>query len=895
MKRSTGTVARSKPKSSKPRAGAGKTGARSRKRLKGPGVRDSAAAPGWRLTEANRKALRQAALGFGVLSCCFASLALFDYSPTDPAFTTTGGTDVTNATGPAGAWLADVLLHVLGYGAWGVVALGVVFFRRLAGREPRGLAVQAMGLLLSCAVLCALAMAVEVDPDVPFRPGGLLGMMSADWLRAGVGPAGAWLLVVGVIALAAPLVFGLDWERLAAGAIGIMTTGLQRVHGLTKEGLRGGSRVLWGSLRSSVARWSSREDAGVRVTPHVLDMEGDAVEEASGGLGVGPIAIRMEPTVGAIPMPTINHGLLTDALSSSFSPASDEDDPIEKTRVAGRDLVEVEWEPTAEATIPRFAESPSPPPIPSQPSGPQDSAPSPSPTPPHREQVSAATGPQSCPPPSVQEVSEPSPPTADLCSPTDGGPASLPSLSSLEVPVPVSAQQPVAAQEPDPLAAQEPDPVTAQEPDPVESLQARNEGPISVTPGELSSGGKDHGGQAVIAHEAMTQFELPNLDLLDRHSRDILQVDESYLRKMAQTLEAKLADFKVKGEVVSIRPGPVITIFEFLPAAGIKVSKIASLSDDLAMAMKAVRVRIVAPIPGKGVVGIEVPNRARQTVWIRDLLASDLYRRSDVALPLALGKSVEGKPYLADLARMPHLLVGGTTGSGKSVSVNSMLLSMLYARTPEEMRMLLIDPKMLEFEMYRDIPHLLHPVVTEPRLASAALKWACVEMDERYRLLTRWGVRNIASYNQKVERELDDWTPAKARRYAPPDLLEGEVPPPPRRLPYIVVVIDELADLMMVAAKDVEESIIRLAQKARAAGIHLIVATQRPSVNVITGLIKANMPSRIAFQVRTRIDGRTILDQNGAQDLLGNGDMLYLPPGVSALERLHGPFVADEE
>ncbi len=418
--------------------------------------------------------------------------------------------------------------------------------------------------------------------------------------------------------------------------------------------------------------------------------------------------------------------------------------------------------------------------------------------------------------------------------------------------------------------------------------------PLRVIPGALESGGGDDG-MALIARPQSAAYEPPHLGLLDVHERDVAQVDEQELHDLARTLEAKLSDFGVNGEVTAIRPGPVITTFEYQPAPGVKLSRISSLSDDIAMALKALRVRIVAPIPGKGVVGIEIPNRHRQTVWLRDLFAGEAFRKSKANLAVTLGKSVEGQPRITDLAAMPHLLVGGTTGSGKSVGVNAMLLSMLFTRTPDELKLILIDPKMLEFELYRDIPHLLHPVVTDPRLASAALKWACTEMDARYSLLSRWQTRNIEGYNRKVDEEMADWTPAKARRYAPPDWPEGEPPPPPKKLPYIVVVIDELADLMMVSAKDVEESIIRIAQKARAAGIHLIVATQRPSVNVITGLIKANMPSRVAFQVRTKVDGRTILDQNGAENLLGKGDMLFLPPGVSALERLHGPFVSDEE
>jgi S-DNA-T family DNA segregation ATPase FtsK/SpoIIIE len=418
---------------------------------------------------------------------------------------------------------------------------------------------------------------------------------------------------------------------------------------------------------------------------------------------------------------------------------------------------------------------------------------------------------------------------------------------------------------------------------------------VRITPGHLESG--INGSDDLVVRQASPEevFELPTLGLLDRHAKSTGELDLSYLKEQALTLQEKLADFGVKGEVTAIRPGPVITIFEYLPAPGVKVGSIVRLTDDITMAMKAIRVRIVAPIPGKGVVGIEIPNSNRQTVWLRDLLASKEFRDGNFDLPMALGKTVEGLPFAADLAKMPHCLVGGTTGSGKSVGINAMLMSLLYTRTPEELRLILIDPKMLEFEPYEDIPHLLHPVVTEPKLAAAALKWACKEMDERYRLLARWGTRNIASYNKKVARETANWTREKARKFAPRGWPADQAPPEPKKMPWIVIVIDELADLMMVSAKEVEASIVRLAQKARACGIHLIVATQRPSVDVITGLIKANMPSRIAFQVRSKTDGRTILDQNGAETLLGKGDLLYLPPGVSSLARLHGPFVSDEE
>ncbi len=473
----------------------------------------------------------------------------------------------------------------------------------------------------------------------------------------------------------------------------------------------------------------------------------------------------------------------------------------------------------------------------------------------------------------------------------------LPPVSVAEpCPVPEPVAEPKLVAEPKPV--EEVDPQEAPEPQSLVSAEpppAQAGSQVTITPGRLESG--TNGSDDLVVRQAAPEevFELPTLGLLDRHPKCTGNLDEGNLKAMAETLAQKLADFGIKGEVTAIRPGPVITIFEYLPAPGVKVASIVRLTDDITMAMKAIRVRIVAPIPGKGVVGIEIPNDNRQTVWLRDMLASREFREGNYDLPLVLGKTVEGMPYMADLAKMPHCLVGGTTGSGKSVGINAMLMSLVFTRTPDELRMILIDPKMLEFEPYEDIPHLLHPVVTEPKLAAAALKWACKEMDDRYRLLARWGTRSISSYNRKVEREKEDWTPEKARRYCPRGWPADSPPPPPRKMPWIVIVIDELADLMMVAAKDVEASIVRLAQKARACGIHLIVATQRPSVDVITGLIKANMPSRVAFQVRSKTDGRTILDQNGAETLLGKGDMLYLPPGVSALERLHGPFVGDDE
>jgi S-DNA-T family DNA segregation ATPase FtsK/SpoIIIE len=379
-------------------------------------------------------------------------------------------------------------------------------------------------------------------------------------------------------------------------------------------------------------------------------------------------------------------------------------------------------------------------------------------------------------------------------------------------------------------------------------------------------------------------FRIPDLDMLARGSDDSGQLDREMLIKNSRILEKKLADFTVEGKVVKVHPGPVITMYEFEPAPGIKVSRIVNLADDLALALRALSVRIVAPIPGKSVVGIEVPNAQREVVLLRDLLAHASYFEPDSKLTMALGKDIFGNPVTTDLTRMPHLLVAGATGTGKSVFLNALLCSIFFKATPEEVKLLLIDPKLLEFSIYEGIPHLIAEVVTNPKRAAAALMGVVVRMEERYRLMAEVGVRNIDQYNRLIAREAGRGT---AR--------DDEDAPARRPLPFIVVVIDELADLMIVSARDVEESLTRLAQMARAAGIHLVLATQRPSVDVITGIIKANFPARISFQVSSRTDSRTVLDANGAERLLGMGDMLFLPPGTSKLERIHGPYISEKE
>ncbi len=414
-------------------------------------------------------------------------------------------------------------------------------------------------------------------------------------------------------------------------------------------------------------------------------------------------------------------------------------------------------------------------------------------------------------------------------------------------------------------------------------------------------------------------YRLPSpIDLLTTSSQRPTHQTDSILETQSQILTQTLLNFGIEGKVTEVHPGPVITMYEFAPGPGIKVARIVSLADDLAMALKALRVRVVAPLPGKSTVGVEVPNPSRETVSLKDILTSEAFTRSRSKLALALGKDIYGRPVVADLRTMPHLLVAGATGAGKSVGLNCMLLNILFAAHPDEVKLLLIDPKVLELQVYDGIPHLIRPVVTDPKAAARGLTWAVQEMERRYRLLAEYGVRSIDAFNRKIGERLGDSEhsqgphsshqpslPSKASKkpdrsskdddLSEDESLSGSNDESLTYLPYIVIVIDEFADLMMVAPKEVEDRIARLAQMARAAGIHLILATQRPSVDVVTGLIKANFPARVAYQVSSKIDSRTILDANGAEALLGKGDMLYMASGTGRIARLHGPFVSDDE
>lgn len=445
------------------------------------------------------------------------------------------------------------------------------------------------------------------------------------------------------------------------------------------------------------------------------------------------------------------------------------------------------------------------------------------------------------------------------------------------------------------------DDVSDDDEDAEESDESDDDTPIAVVkPNKQAGTAKPKPKQAKLNLRDQTDWEYPPVDLLQDvppQAKDE-RLDETALRRNAELLQNVLNDYNVKGDIKSIHPGPVVTLYELEPAPGTKTSRVVSLSDDIARSMSAVSVRAAVP-PGRNVIGIELPNKKRQTVYLRDLMEGPDFEKSPAKLPLILGKDIGGHPIIADLAKMPHLLVAGTTGSGKSVAVNTMILSLLYRLSPSQCRFIMIDPKMLELSVYDDIPHLLSPVVTEPGRAVVALKWTVQEMENRYRNMSKLGVRNIDGYNarikeavkkgevlmRKVQTGFDPETGKPVYEEQPLDLTE---------LPYIVVIVDEFADLMLVAGKDVENAIQRLAQMARAAGIHLIMATQRPSVDVITGVIKANFPTRISFQVTSKIDSRTILGEGGAETLLGMGDMLYMAAG-GRITRVHGPFVSDKE
>ena len=821
---------------------------------------------------------------YGILVLAFAIALLLGILTFDPADLLSTGVPrarpVSNLIGPIGAQVADSFLSLLGLGSFAVVAtfgalgLSYIVVRRssLTGMDVLGW----VGLLLSGTVLLHIAL-----PHTHFYghvPGGLLGEYAGEILRAFLSTAGTLLLalalfVVSLITLTRRSVFELAVLVARAGL------GLSRwIRGLLSHGdateaegplLEGDATQAAGAPLEGDATVADPSDPDAEVQPR------DTTEEPDSDQVVPPGALDDHES-GAQPAGEARPAGTLDESGQAAEPVS---------APAG---LEGSTTPTAD---PSLAAPAAPAGAPAAGDGPAVAPDALAAEAPGREPASPA--PHAAPPAPSEAPEAP----VDHASPE---PAPTPRSAPRSAPTEAPAQSP----EPEAKAAD------VQPPGALAALvDEPHDGEIKI----VESAAMRRGGELIVGEQLPLDpevgvFELPSLSLLHYEAPVGKTYDTERLTAGARILEQKLADFKIKGHVVEIHPGPVVTMYEFRPAPGVKVSSIANRASDLAMALAALRIRIVAPIPGKNAVGIEVPNETREIVWLKEILADSNYTKAKSKLTLALGKDIVGNPAVMNLAKAPHLLVAGATGSGKSVAVNSFIISLLYNATPKEVRLIMVDPKILELSIYEGIPHLLLPVVTDPKQATVALRWAVREMDRRYRLMADIGVRGLADYNIKIRALLADPAPAlpeplklaRAKREAkgltdPEGVLLDSFGEPLEELPFIVIIIDELADLMMVASKDVEMSIARLAQKARASGIHLILATQRPSVNVITGLIKANFPTRIGFRVASAVDSRTILDQKGAENLLGLGDMLYLGPGAAAVQRVHGSLVTDDE
>ena len=807
-----------------------------------------------------------------ILLAIFMMLSLVSYHPSDPGWSQTSwGGEIRNAAGPAGAWLADILLFSFGFSAY-VVPLCMVLVGWLTLWRPRALSdicyltlsLRIIGFLML--LLSALALgSMNLGNLYNFSSGGVIGDMLASVIAPVFGNLGttllllcgfatgvtfftgwSWLLIVerlGGSVLNAPQFFSqlpqriVDWQSnlrgdsvtppLTASSNGAAAnTGNANVqaatNGQVEENPAGGGFVSWRRFKERLSGSAEQHDEGQSLSS--AQPTGYARQHSLAQEQVDPLLAPLP----AAPKRALLQKKMPPARQEPVFSGRQEPDLAAAQFMAEDDFMASDDFMDADDFLDDFSDD-----------GAFDE-------PPRAQPQQRALAPHAA---SQQAVpARPAMPRAMATLAQANGwddedeELDLPWLKEDVVP-PVANQAPVRAPQPSP---------------------ARN---VSALP----------------------SFELLDLPKPRQHT-----VSEAELERIARLVEAKLADYNVQANVVGVYPGPVITRFELDLAPGIKVSKIASLDRDLARSLSAISVRVVEVIPGKPYIGLELPNTRRETVYLREVIDSEAFRGSKHPLTMVLGQDIAGEPVVVNLAKMPHVLVAGTTGSGKSVGVNVMILSMLYKATPEEVRFIMIDPKMLELSVYEGIPHLLTEVVTDMKDAANALRWCVGEMERRYKLLSSVGVRNLQGYNTKVQEAMDAGEPIRDPLWDPTQSMDT-YPPALEKLPHIVVVIDEFADMMMIVGKKVEELIARIAQKARAAGIHLILATQRPSVDVITGLIKANIPTRMSFQVSSKIDSRTILDQQGAESLLGMGDMLYLPAGDSTPTRVHGAFVDDHE
>ncbi|TAJ83108.1 MAG: DNA translocase FtsK [Reyranella sp.] len=798
-------------------------------------------------------------------------MALFTYSPGDPSLNHATARAPNNLLGLPGAYISDLLLQTFGL----AIILAPVAFITWGVRMVRTHHLGFFGLRLSLLLLALLMMSVACvglgdvgGAATHAGPGGLVGLALVGRFRELVLTHSSG----GALTLIEPGCAALAFIAMAP-ALGMNRTDLPLIFRILR------APFLWGvwGMRAAVGLWRGK--------PQPLDEETD------------------------LPSPSIGYAEIPGEIDASHYKPGDfenryEQIPEDGTPIPSREslMVDAPYAPIERAT-PDIPQAP----VPLEPHLPSYEVPAEPVA--ERTLFSRLSGLRI--EPFMRRSTTAAPQGAERVEPVMA-PFEAPQQPVQPTAVPVAPAAPPQQQEYEDASASASDaPSEAEEenpfaPDSLEAEQPVQGGPaapsgVKIVPRKSAAAqGKRAAKAGQRELDLSNEYKLPPLDILSLPSRvtNEPKIDEEALEQNARLLETVLDDFGVKGQIVKVRPGPVVTLYELEPAPGTKSSRVIGLADDIARSMSAVSAR-VATVPGRNVIGIELPNAKRETVFLRELLSTRHYEDNRLGLPLALGKDIGGDPVIADLARMPHLLIGGTTGSGKSVAVNTMILSLLYRLPPDRCRFIMIDPKMLELSVYQDIPHLLTPVVTEPRKAIVALKWVVREMEDRYRAMSSVGVRNIAGYNEKLvetarkggalTRKVQTGIDPETRR---PTFEDEEIDLTP--LPFIVVIIDEMADLMLVAGKEIEAAVQRLAQMARAAGIHVVMATQRPSVDVITGTIKANFPTRISFQVTSKIDSRTILGEQGGEQLLGQGDMLYMAGG-GKIARVHGPFVSDGE
>ncbi|MBK5938891.1 DNA translocase FtsK 4TM domain-containing protein [Halochromatium roseum] len=851
-----------------------------------------------RLGEYLERAWREGALWAVVIISLYLVLALATYSPDDPGWSFAGEqATIANTGGRFGAWFADLSLFLFGIFAYlipiGLAASAFLIFRE---REPEPetklywLVLRWIGLLLTLAAGAGLASLQFAGPfgDLPNGIGGGLGQMVSELAAAAIGLGGGSLLLLGLLLIGLSLFTGLS-PLLIVDGIGDLTLMVlrfpvplyRRISATLAERRQ---RQDW------EAEWEDEDDSEQDWLDEIDDDDHNAVVN-----GVEPwrsSASRFDEI--GLPEATARQQTLVQTTGQTTGQTPEnaiqslddeaQGDPSELAKIGstiGAPPLH-SAEPNLQIRIGSGFDPSSTPTRavtrggPSEPLSAPASAPVNEPVE-HDDADSLRSGWRQ---PTHERTEETQTPATETLSPTMAE-RSMPAAAATSSLPPSRPMTPLAP--PPPVV----EPAWADAPTSAHTPAARPAVPQPALSGTMAIRGDFS--------------QRPPLDLLDPPRRSGNAATPEQIEAMSHELEARLAEFGVVAEVVEVHPGPVVALFELELAPGVKVSKITGLSKDIARALSKISVRVVEVIPGKSVIGIEVPNDQREMVTLSEIIGSRVYQEAKSPLTISMGTNISGEPVVADLGRMPHALIAGTTGSGKSVAINAMILSLVYKAGPDDVRLIMVDPKMLELSVYEGIPHLLTPVVTDMKEAANALRWCVGEMERRYKLMAALGVRNIAGYNRKVLDAIAAGQPITDPTYAPivnAAIAEGLAPPEVptlEKLPNIVVIIDELADMMMVVGKKVEELIARLAQKARASGIHLLLATQRPSVDVLTGLIKANIPTRMAFKVSARVDSRTVLDQMGAEHLLGHGDMLYLPPGGSISQRVHGAFVDDHE